>query len=145
MGILNLCLMVAIASLGSRRDVDAKGVPDANLVARRVERSNPYARTPLLHPTCQNIKNSVSSASAVYAPGTPEFLKDIGAWPLTPDGITAHVPKPTEHWASSSTEYAACSVEPGSVQDVSAVVRVPLPFCVLLNVRRLWHFLDENS
>ena len=32
-----------------------------------------------------------------------------------------------KHWVESSTQQATCSVEPGSVQDVSTIVRVTFP------------------
>ena len=73
MALLSLCFMLAVASLGPRHDIDAKSVPDVGLFVRRVEHSNP-----LVDPTCRDIESSISGASAVYAPGTPEYLKDIG-------------------------------------------------------------------
>ena len=81
MTILSLYVLLAIASsLGPRHGVGARGVPDVSLSERRAERSDPHVRTLLLNPTCKDIKNSISNASAVYTPGTPEYLKDIGAF-----------------------------------------------------------------
>ena len=73
MALLSLCFMLAVAPLGPCHDVDARSVPDVGLFGRRAERSDP-----LVQSVCRDIKNSISSASAVYAPGTPEYLKDIG-------------------------------------------------------------------
>jgi len=102
--------------------VDARSVPDAN-----VERPGSQTRDPLFDPTCQQIQNSVSTDSAVYAPGTPGYDKDIRMPRLlfVAFCISAHPPHSTEHWATSSSEFAACSVEPGNVQDLSIVVRAP--------------------
>ncbi|KAF9509846.1 hypothetical protein BS47DRAFT_1348656 [Hydnum rufescens UP504] len=60
----------------------------------------------LFNVTCHHIARVISSASAVYYPGSPQFISDI------------------EHWAPSSTQVSACSVEPGTVKDVAAIVNV---------------------
>ncbi|KAH9972613.1 hypothetical protein BGW80DRAFT_1459703 [Lactifluus volemus] len=55
--------------------------------------------------TCENIAKSVSPASQVFYPGSPEFDADIS------------------HWANSSSQVSACSVEPGTPQDVAHILR----------------------
>ncbi|KAF9515194.1 hypothetical protein BS47DRAFT_1361111 [Hydnum rufescens UP504] len=72
---------------------------------------------PSFNVTCHNVARVISSASAVYYPGCPQFLNGI------------------EHWAPSSTEVSTCSVEPGTVKDVAAIVEVlarsTTPFSIL--------------
>ena len=75
MAIVSLYLFALIVSLSLY--VAAKSVPDAS-VFRRVERLHSHTRSLLLDPTCLAIKNSVSNASAVYAPGTSEYAADMG-------------------------------------------------------------------
>ncbi|KAF8295789.1 FAD-binding domain-containing protein [Clavulina sp. PMI_390] len=83
----------------------ARTVPHINTF-RSIERDHPESRGLLLDPTCNQIKASISSASAVYAPGTVQYLSDMA------------------HFAASSTQYAACSVEPGSSADVAVIMRI---------------------
>jgi len=56
--------------------------------------------------TCNQIAAAISSASSVHLPGDLLYVKDIS------------------HWASSSSETSACSVEPGSVEDVSTIIQI---------------------
>ncbi|KAF8148763.1 hypothetical protein K438DRAFT_1989121 [Mycena galopus ATCC 62051] len=59
---------------------------------------------------CSQIERTVSSASAVYYPLVPllgnRYLQDIS------------------HWASSSTQESACTVEPGTAADVSIIIQL---------------------
>ncbi|KZV98072.1 FAD-binding domain-containing protein [Exidia glandulosa HHB12029] len=65
---------------------------------------------------CNQIKASVSNASDVFFPGSITYSNDI------------------EHWAGSSTQQAACSVEPGTAADVGTVLKIvgagAVPFAV---------------
>ncbi|KAF8260158.1 FAD-binding domain-containing protein [Lactarius quietus] len=58
--------------------------------------------------TCNKIEQAISesSASQVFYPGSPEFDADIS------------------HWANSSSQVSACSVEPGTPQDVGLILLV---------------------
>lgn len=53
---------------------------------------------------CRTIARTVSSASAVYYPGSANYTSDIF------------------HWYPSSTQQSACSVEPGTVADVARIL-----------------------
>jgi hypothetical protein len=117
MAVASLCFFLAIVS-----HVAARTMPDA-IVFSRAERLYPSTRSPLLDSTCRTIKSSVSNASAVYAPGTPEYAEDIGMSPSF-FAVCVYSSHSTEHWVTSSTQYAVCSVEPGNVQDVSMVVSI---------------------
>ncbi|RDX52375.1 FAD dependent oxidoreductase [Lentinus brumalis] len=58
---------------------------------------------------CKQISSAVSSASEVHFPVldlNAAYVKDIG------------------HWASSSTQQAACSVEPGTAEDVGTILQI---------------------
>ncbi|KAJ7833877.1 FAD-binding domain-containing protein [Mycena olivaceomarginata] len=57
---------------------------------------------------CTQIQQSISSASAVYFPVDllGNYAQDIS------------------HWASSSTQTAACSVEPGTAADVATIIQL---------------------
>ncbi|OSD00999.1 FAD-binding domain-containing protein [Trametes coccinea BRFM310] len=56
---------------------------------------------------CQEIREAISSASAVHFPGLDAaYVKDIS------------------HWATSSTAQAACSVEPGTAEDVGTILQI---------------------
>ncbi|KAG9308233.1 FAD-binding domain-containing protein [Chiua virens] len=71
---------------------------------------------PLLRDTCQEIASSISAASDVYDQTSPKYLKDI------------------KHWTSWSTQFAACSFEPGTPEDVGIALRIiartRMPFAV---------------
>jgi FAD/FMN-containing dehydrogenase len=56
--------------------------------------------------TCNKIAAAISGASQVFFPPAPEYSFDI------------------EHAYSSSNEASACSVEPGSAEDVSEILRI---------------------
>ncbi|KAF9245769.1 FAD-binding domain-containing protein [Melanogaster broomeanus] len=55
---------------------------------------------------CEQIATSVSPASAVYYPGTLPY----------PRGVT--------HWASSSSQNATCSFEPGTAEDLGIALQI---------------------
>ncbi|KAH9037371.1 FAD-binding domain-containing protein [Lactarius deliciosus] len=55
--------------------------------------------------TCKKIERAISSASQVFYPGSPGFEADIS------------------HWANSSSQVSACSVEPGTPQDIGLILR----------------------
>ncbi|EIW53224.1 FAD-binding domain-containing protein [Trametes versicolor FP-101664 SS1] len=56
---------------------------------------------------CKEISSAISSASAVHWPGLDlAYFTDIG------------------HWATSSTAQSACSVEPGTTDDVAAILQI---------------------
>lgn len=61
--------------------------------------------------TCAKIASAISPSSQVYYPGSPHYNTDMA------------------HYMVSSTQKAACSVEPGTTADVGVIVRV---FCHLL-------------
>ncbi|KAI0301749.1 hypothetical protein B0F90DRAFT_1816959 [Multifurca ochricompacta] len=69
---------------------------------------DPVAQAPLTHDyqlTCEAIAKSISPASQVFHPESPEFNEDIS------------------HWANSSSEISACSVRPGTPHDVGLILR----------------------
>ncbi|KAH9988281.1 FAD-binding domain-containing protein [Russula compacta] len=55
--------------------------------------------------TCEKIAVSISSASQVFYPGSQDFNSDIS------------------HWANSSSQVPACSVEPGTPSDVGLILQ----------------------
>ncbi|KAI0825986.1 FAD dependent oxidoreductase [Irpex lacteus] len=55
---------------------------------------------------CKQISKALSSASDVYWPGSIHFTQD------------------THHWATSSTQQSACSVEPGTAEDVGKILQI---------------------
>ncbi|KAF8260168.1 FAD-binding domain-containing protein [Lactarius quietus] len=54
---------------------------------------------------CHGIYRRISPASQVFYPDSPQFAED------------------TKHWVSSSSLISACSVRPGTVEDLSSIVR----------------------
>ncbi|KZO98683.1 Glucooligosaccharide oxidase [Calocera viscosa TUFC12733] len=56
--------------------------------------------------TCSQIQTAISSASAVYYPLSSQYQADIA------------------HWASNALQGSTCSVEPGTVQDVSIIMTI---------------------
>ncbi|KAI0276952.1 FAD-binding domain-containing protein [Russula aff. rugulosa BPL654] len=56
--------------------------------------------------TCNQIATSISNASVVYYPPSSQYYADIA------------------HWSESSTVQSACSVEPGTAQDVAVILRI---------------------
>jgi hypothetical protein len=63
--------------------------------------SNPTA-------TCQTIQKTLSSQSGIFYPGTNSSNYDVGL----------------SHWANSSSQAAACVVEPASAGEVAKIVSV---------------------
>ncbi|EKM48584.1 uncharacterized protein PHACADRAFT_202636, partial [Phanerochaete carnosa HHB-10118-sp] len=55
---------------------------------------------------CNQIAQAVSSASAVFWPGTIQYTEDVS------------------HWATSSNAIATCSVEPGTAEDVGQILQI---------------------
>lgn len=55
---------------------------------------------------CEAISNAISPASDVFYFGALSYLKDI------------------HHWAISSTQYPACTVEPGTAEDVGIILGI---------------------
>ncbi|KAI0708532.1 FAD dependent oxidoreductase [Earliella scabrosa] len=58
---------------------------------------------------CKQIENAISSASAVHF---PDFL------------LNGKYDKDIYHWALSSTQLSACSVEPGTAEDVGTILQI---------------------
>ncbi|KAI0700209.1 FAD-binding domain-containing protein [Cytidiella melzeri] len=56
--------------------------------------------------TCKQIASAISSASDVYWPGAFHYTVDL------------------EHWASSSSQISACSVEPGTAEDLGKILQI---------------------
>ncbi|KAJ7030279.1 FAD dependent oxidoreductase [Mycena alexandri] len=59
-----------------------------------------------LQQVCTKIQRAVSSASAVFYPGSANYTAD------------------NAHWVSSSTQSSACTVEPGTATDVSIILQL---------------------
>ncbi|KIL59111.1 hypothetical protein M378DRAFT_85489 [Amanita muscaria Koide BX008] len=55
---------------------------------------------------CDAISSAISSQSQVFYFGSDSYLRDI------------------DHWASSSTQLAACTVEPGTAEDVGKILQI---------------------
>ncbi|KAI0284518.1 hypothetical protein BC826DRAFT_960564 [Russula brevipes] len=56
--------------------------------------------------TCRQIAAAISGALQVFFPPAPQYWSDIS------------------HYSPSSSEVSACSVEPGSAEDVSTILRI---------------------
>ncbi|KAJ7729590.1 FAD-binding domain-containing protein [Mycena metata] len=55
---------------------------------------------------CTQIQQAISSASAVYYPGSANYTADVA------------------HWVTSSIDPSACTVEPGTAADVSTIIKL---------------------
>ena len=80
--------------------------------------------------TCQDISNAISSSSAVYYPGERSFVlskhfSNLRSWPTGSGGYA----NGTFYWSVTSTQPSACTVEPGSAEDVGKIVS-----CVIVSV-----------
>ncbi|KAI0079336.1 FAD dependent oxidoreductase [Panus rudis PR-1116 ss-1] len=67
-------------------------------------RSEHHARS--LNSTCKQIAEAISPASNVWWPLSFHFTKDVS------------------HWAASSSDFASCSVEPGTAEDVGKILQI---------------------
>ncbi|KAI0260001.1 FAD-binding domain-containing protein [Gloeopeniophorella convolvens] len=79
------------------------GQSDLRLDDRFVE----AAQSPLspdFQTVCNKIAQSISPDSNVYYPGSPDFIEDIS------------------HWANTSSQVSACSVRPGTPQDIGIIL-----------------------
>ncbi|KAI9060012.1 FAD-binding domain-containing protein [Trametes sanguinea] len=78
-----------------------------SLAASSVAAPQPIAGQAHYTAVCETISHAISSASSVYWPGSGQFYtNDI------------------EHYASSSSMQAACSVEPGTEEDIAVILRI---------------------
>lgn len=81
---------------------------------------------------CRQIEGAISSASDVYWPGETHLFT-VKRLLLTRNLAAFEYEQDIGHYALSSTQMAACSVEPGSPEDVGTIVRVN---CFKLMTRR---------
>ena len=81
------------------------------------------AQTPY-DPVCGLIANAVSPASSVAYPGQPPPSHKLKNWHILNGCRTGGIQFNTDisHFTSSSSQPAACTVEPGTVADVGIVV-----------------------
>ncbi|KAI0340262.1 FAD-binding domain-containing protein [Trametopsis cervina] len=79
-------------------------------------RGNVQHAAPTPTAVCGQIAKAISSASAVFYPGSANYTSD------------------NEHWMESSTQQSTCSVEPGTSQDVGTILKLigsaNVPFAV---------------
>ncbi|VDB84958.1 unnamed protein product [Peniophora sp. CBMAI 1063] len=75
---------------------------------------------------CKQIADAISSSSDVYYPGSTQYDADI------------------YHWSIASTQNATCSVEPGTVEDVSAIVKIVGETGVPFAVKGGGHATNQN-
>ncbi|KAF8124590.1 hypothetical protein EV363DRAFT_1403151 [Boletus edulis] len=87
---------IAMATLGSA--INPTFVADTQIVLTQSSQS--------LGETCQEIKSSISKASEVYHFTSYNYRENI------------------HHWASSSTQFSACSFEPGTLEDISIALEI---------------------
>lgn len=78
---------------------------------------------PKVLPSCQEIALAISPASAVFMPGVPHspFRVLLAGVELGAIG-SSNYSYDIEHYLFSSTEDSVCSIEPGSVEDLSKTV-----------------------
>src|SRR6266702_4913923 len=91
---------------------------------------------------CKKIERTVSSASQLFYPGGSSY-HIIGRPNTSPISIidTGSIGSPgfeadISHWANSSSQVSACSVEPGTPQDVGLIVNTVIIIypCRLIDV-----------
>lgn len=72
-------------------------------------------------PVCQALSSAISAASDISYPRRFLFiLRHLFSSLVV---VTTAYEKGIYHWASSSTQNAACVAEPGNVEDISSIVR----------------------
>ena len=106
-------LSIAMSALGS-------AISDTH--AGNTERLHPRL---LLNETCHEIAVSTSAASDVYDVGSfihVAFLSQLWLKDVKHVAASLNYAQDIMHWASSSTQIAVCSFEPGTVEDVGIVV-----------------------
>ena len=72
--------------------------------------------------TCNQIAAAISGASQVYFP-RERIILSLYYFRLNMDQASSNYLSDISHASLSSTEASACSVEPGSSEDVSEIVR----------------------
>ncbi|THH03102.1 hypothetical protein EW145_g6525 [Phellinidium pouzarii] len=65
-----------------------------------------WARTSEYIDVCKEVESQISTASDVYYPLSIEYTADL------------------YHWASSSTQTSACSLEPGTAEDIGVILQI---------------------
>ncbi|KAK2462596.1 hypothetical protein APHAL10511_005329 [Amanita phalloides] len=76
---------------------------------------------------CEIIAFNISSESAVHYPGSKSYDNNI------------------YHWASSGTQQSACSVEPGSTEDVGRILRILGATLTPFGVKSGGHMVNPGS
>ena len=73
---------------------------------------------------CAEIHSTVSEHSDVFYPGELQTAIRLSSsrWLIAHVGSDGYA-RDIEHWSLSSSQNSTCSVEPGTVEDVSVVVR----------------------
>lgn len=72
---------------------------------------------------CKQIQQAVSPASEVFWPRECKRRElSLRSHSLTSLAVSLGYSKDIEHWATTSTQNSACSVEPGTAADVGTVV-----------------------
>ena len=84
---------------------------------------------------CDGISRSISPASQVFYPGAVlAFLPSSDHRP-TPELVldSPQFAEDIAHWVNSSSQISACSVRPGTVDDLSSIVRDMIILCHFLS------------
>ncbi|KAI0298412.1 hypothetical protein B0F90DRAFT_1862245 [Multifurca ochricompacta] len=97
------CVLIIARVLHDRSVFDFdQGLEDEDLATVR-NAQHPFADGYIT--TCENIVRSISPSSQLFYPGSQEFNAHIG------------------HWANSSSQVSACSIEPGTPRDVGLILQ----------------------
>jgi|SRR6266850_4300851 len=141
---LGCALLVAAARVQTQpsvdHDCDAEDFEDPFAVEEDVYDYDTTPQTTFARPhyriACEAIAKSISPASHVFFPGElPWGFSLLAIYPLllvrvlllNLDSLagTNEFKQDMSHWANSSSEVSACSVRPGTPQDVGLIVSRP--------------------
>ncbi|KAL9932178.1 hypothetical protein V8E36_008950 [Tilletia maclaganii] len=102
-GFSSLSHTLAVGSLLLAADVLARSDAAWNWMS---EHGDLNRRQIFFDPTCNAIKAVISNSSGIYAPGSSQYEAQVN------------------HWSASSTIRSKCSVEPGTPEDLAAILKV---------------------
>jgi hypothetical protein len=140
---LGCALLAAAAKVQAQpsvnHDCDAKDFEDPFAVEEDLHDYDTTPQTTFAQPNyriaCETIANSISPASHVFFPGESPWgfsllamynsLSEFHLLNLDSLAGTDEFKQDMSHWANSSPEVSACSVRPGTPQDVGLIVIRP--------------------
>jgi len=114
----------------------------ASLSAKRLVSAEANSRAPK-EDACGCIGDAVSSASLVAYPRQYFFFGIRPGVYVFYAAVDLQYDKDIQHWSFTNTQLSECTVEPGTVEDVSVIVRIFFRYLGKTFLTMLYFFFDS--